>query len=99
MNSLSTILFLRSLAVFHLIPFRRILCSKNEGSKDLTRNSAWEENQPIKTLKQLVFLSAAFVSSRNAPPQQGGVLRDETKMAARETKKQPETVGKTGDQG
>ena len=99
MNSLSAILFLRSLAVFHLIPFRRILCSKNEGSKDLTRNSAWEENQPIKTLKQLAFLSAAFVSSRNAPPQQGGVLRDETKMAARETKKQPETVGKTGDQG
>ena len=93
MNSLSAILFLRSLAVFHLIPFRRILCSKNEGSKDPTRNPAWEDNQPMKTLKQLVSLSAAFVSSRNVPPQQGGVLRDGTKTAARETKKQLETVG------
>ena len=47
----------------------------------------------MKTLKQLVSLSAASVSSRNVPPQQGGVLRDGTKTAARETKKQPETVG------
>ena len=66
----------------------------------MRRKSTDENSQKLrKQKKQLVSLSAAFVSSRNAPPQQGGVLREGTKTVARETKKQPETVGKTGDQG
>ena len=56
-------------------------------------------NETEKTEEATSLPLSRFVSSRNAPPQQGGVLRDGTKTAARETKKHPETVGKTGDQG